>query len=184
MNLKKYSKNGKDMVIELDNGVEYLIDAIAENSLQGSDGSTGADKVTLIRLFDREIRVTTAKEIEDSLVENGVIDYLDKRPSKFVTVEIKFPEMSRRFGLALGDYVDIDQMKSFNADTWENWPNGIQMKSIDDENKSIIIETPPFKESKILLKLNESYEAVSKINNKKYILTLREIGDSKIGFTS
>lgn len=179
MNLKKYSKAGKNMVIELDNGVEYLIDTLAEDSLQGGDGSSGADKVTLIRLFDREIRVTTAKEIEDSLVENDVIDYLDKRPSKFVTVEIRFLEMIWKFGLALGDYVDLDQMKSFTVDTWENRPNGIQMKFIDDKDKSVIIETPPFKESKILLRLDEPYEAVSKINNKKYILTLREIGDSK-----
>ncbi len=179
MNLKKYSKSGKSIVIELDNGVEYLIDAIAENSLQENENGTGADKVALVRLYDQELRTTTVKEIETSLSENGVIDYLDKKTSKFATIEIVFPEITQKFGLALGDYVDLEQMKSFTVDTWGNWPSGIQIKFIDHKDKSVIIETPPFKESKILLRLDEPYEAVSKINNKKYILTLREIGDSK-----
>lgn len=184
MNLKKYSKSRKSIVIELDNGVEYLIDAIAENSLQENENGTGADKVALVRLYDQELRTTTVKEIETSLSENGVIDYLDKKPSKFATIEIVFPEITQKFGLALGDYVDLEQMKSFTVDTWGNWPSGIQIKFIDHENKFVIIDTQPFSENRISLKLDESHQFITKTDDKKYTLTLKKIEDSEIGCIS
>lgn len=62
------------MVIELHNGVEYLVDNVAEQALKA-----GADEVALIRLYDREIYVANAREIEKTLLDEGVIDYLDKR---------------------------------------------------------------------------------------------------------
>lgn len=52
MNISKYTKRGKNMIIELHNGVEYLVDNVAEEGLKA-----GVDEVTLIRLYDREIYI-------------------------------------------------------------------------------------------------------------------------------
>lgn len=75
MNISKYTKHGKNIVIELHNGVEYLIDTVAESALK-----SGASQVELIRLYDSEVYIASADEIEKSLLKEGVIDYLNKRP--------------------------------------------------------------------------------------------------------
>lgn len=73
MNIKQFVKQGKHIVVELDDEVEYIINGAAVEALEN-----GADKVTLIRVVDRAPQAISAKRIVWALKKEGVIDYLDK----------------------------------------------------------------------------------------------------------
>jgi hypothetical protein len=67
----KKRKNLIKAVIEIDD-VEYLIDEFAAKMVEKN-----SQEVVLIRLFDKEILVLSAKEIKDIIKERGVVDFLD-----------------------------------------------------------------------------------------------------------
>lgn len=71
-NIKKYTKPGKDMVIELDDEVEYIIDSKIIQQIKA-----GEKTVLLIRVVDDYIVPTSLSRIVSSLEKNGPIDYLD-----------------------------------------------------------------------------------------------------------
>ncbi len=73
MNIKSFTKKGKNIVVELDDEVEYIIDDAAIESLE-----KGAEQVTLIRVVDRAHQPISAKRIAWAIKKEGVIDYLDK----------------------------------------------------------------------------------------------------------
>lgn len=74
MNIQKYMRAGKDIVVELDDEVEYLLNGAAAEAIQHGD-----EEVDLIRLYDRAIRRVPVSRIEVSVAEKGIIDYLDIR---------------------------------------------------------------------------------------------------------
>ncbi len=73
MDIRKYIKPGKDIVIELDDEVEYLLNKSAIRSLKDKDSN-----ILLIRLLDGKIRKTSLKLVIQSLKKNGVVDYIDR----------------------------------------------------------------------------------------------------------
>ena len=73
MDIQKLIRVGKNIVVELDDEVEYIIDDTAVEAIE-----KGADKATLIRVVDRAPRTISVKRIAWALKKEGVIDYLDK----------------------------------------------------------------------------------------------------------
>ena len=69
--INKYIKQGFDIVIELDDEVEYLLNSQAVESLRNKE-----ETVILIRLVDRVPILKKSSEIIKSLRETGVIDFL------------------------------------------------------------------------------------------------------------
>lgn len=74
MNIQKYMRVGKDIVVGLDDEVEYLLNGAAAEAIQRGDA-----EVELIRLYDRAVRRVPVSRIEASVAEKGIIDYLDIR---------------------------------------------------------------------------------------------------------
>ena len=74
MDIKQFTKQGKDIVVELDDEVEYIIDDAAVKEIEN-----GAEKVTLIRVIDRTPQTISVKRIAWALKKEGVIDYLDRK---------------------------------------------------------------------------------------------------------
>jgi hypothetical protein len=58
-------------VISID-GVEYLIDELASRMIDKN-----AEEVVLTRLYDKNILVLSAEEINEIINKNGIEDYLD-----------------------------------------------------------------------------------------------------------
>jgi hypothetical protein len=73
MDIKNYMNEGKNMVIELDNEIEYLIDEVAEKDILKNK-----NKIKLTRLIDREHFFVEKKLIEKAIQKKGIIDYLDR----------------------------------------------------------------------------------------------------------
>lgn len=73
MNIDKFVKFDKYIVIELDGDVEYLLDDNAVKEIKENK-----QKIDLVRLIDRKSFLVDRKKIEESLTGKGVIDYLDK----------------------------------------------------------------------------------------------------------
>ncbi len=73
MDIKKFTKQGKNIVVELDDEVEYIIDDVAIKAIEN-----GEEKVTLIRIVDRKPQSISVKRIFWALQKEGVADYLDK----------------------------------------------------------------------------------------------------------
>ena len=74
MDIKQFTKQGKDIVVELDDEVEYIIPEAAEKDLE-----RGAEKVLLVRVVDREPQTISARRIAWAFHKKGVIDYLDRK---------------------------------------------------------------------------------------------------------
>ncbi|MEK7579530.1 MAG: hypothetical protein AAB460_03315 [Patescibacteria group bacterium] len=74
MDIQKFLKPGKDIVIEMSDGIDYLIDDRAAEAIQKDD-----EKIDLMRLYDHKVFSIDRKEIESTLLKSGVDDYLDKR---------------------------------------------------------------------------------------------------------
>lgn len=73
MDIEKFLKPGKNIVIEIEE-VEYLVnDEVVELIKKGEES------IELRQLYDGQNYLFTIQEIEGSLVKNGVVDYLDKR---------------------------------------------------------------------------------------------------------
>jgi len=74
MNISNFVKAGKNMVIELDDEIEYLLDDAAVASIKRGDASA-----RLFRLIDGEPRNFDVKVVEDAVFRKGPVDYLDKQ---------------------------------------------------------------------------------------------------------
>ncbi len=74
MNINKVLKPNKDIVIELDNEVEYIVNDKAIQAIGNDD-----KEIIIERLIDGKIFKVSLETIKKSLEKNGVIDYLDKR---------------------------------------------------------------------------------------------------------
>ena len=73
MNIQKLLKKGKNIIVELDDEVEYIIDDAAVKEM-----GNGVEQVKLIRVIDRTPQTVSVKRIVWALKKEGVIDYLDK----------------------------------------------------------------------------------------------------------
>lgn len=167
MKVEEFFKNGKDVVIELYDGVEYLIDDEAEKAIKD-----GATQVMLVRLIDRVRHQINTKEIEESLRENGAVDYLDKRQNKFATIKIKFPEIIRQFNLREGDSVSLYDFKAYNHDTSSRREDLIHLVDIEDEYVDLLAGNAKIK---ICLEKPEDIN----IDGEQYNISLVKIGVSK-----
>lgn len=70
-NIQKYIKPGFDLILELDDEVEYLIDAEAVKSISSNERT-----VLLKRLVDGEAIVMTSRKVIQTLKKSGPTDYL------------------------------------------------------------------------------------------------------------
>lgn|GEM_PF-3465881 len=69
-------KPGKDIVVELEDDVEYIVDAEAVAAIKAEKSA-----VTLIRVIDRKPIAVSTRRIKWGLHKEGVIDYLDHKPA-------------------------------------------------------------------------------------------------------
>ena len=74
IDIHKFVKPGKDIVIDLEDGVEYLVDDNAVVAIERGD-----QIIELIGLYGGKHYALDIKDILVSLQKKGVIDYLDKR---------------------------------------------------------------------------------------------------------
>lgn len=74
MDIGKFFEPGKNMVIELDDGVEYVVGDHAVEAIQRHDA-----EVDLVRLYDGETRTVAIERIQDALLKKSAVDYLDKK---------------------------------------------------------------------------------------------------------
>lgn len=74
MNIDVFLKPDKNIVIELEDEVEYLLDDDAVNDIKNKK-----KEVRLKRLVDGELFIVSVESTNKSLEKNGVIDYLDKK---------------------------------------------------------------------------------------------------------
>lgn len=72
MNIKKFLKPGKNMVIKI-SGVEYLVDDQAVVTIERGD-----EEIDLIQLNDQNHYLFNRLVIKDAINEDGIIGYLDK----------------------------------------------------------------------------------------------------------
>ncbi len=72
-NIAKWVKPEKNIVLELDDEVEYIINDNAILEIK-----SGKDIITLIRVIDRSPQPINSKRIKNTLKKEGVIDYIDK----------------------------------------------------------------------------------------------------------
>ena len=77
MNLKKFLKPGKNMVLELDDDVEYLVDDRVVEALERED-----KYIYLIRLMDNQAFKVEIARVKKAISIGGIIDYLDKKESR------------------------------------------------------------------------------------------------------
>jgi len=73
MEIGRFSKPGKDIVVEI-NDVEYVLGDKAISSIENNDR-----KVDLVQLYDQRHYLFTISTIMDSLFKHGVVGYLDKK---------------------------------------------------------------------------------------------------------
>ena len=71
-NISAFLRPGKDIVIELDDEVEYILNESAVNAV-----GNGQEQILLIRIIDREPRTISARRIKWAISNSGVVDYLD-----------------------------------------------------------------------------------------------------------
>lgn len=72
MNIKKFLKPGKNMVIKI-SGIEYLVDDQAVVTIERGD-----EEIDLIQLNDQNHYLFNRLVIKDAINEDGIIGYLDK----------------------------------------------------------------------------------------------------------
>jgi hypothetical protein len=72
MNIKKFLKPGKNMVIKI-SGIEYLVDDQAVVTIERGD-----EEINLIQLNDQNHYLFNRLVIKDAINEDGIIGYLDK----------------------------------------------------------------------------------------------------------
>lgn len=72
--MNSYIKPGFNLVIELGDGVEYLIDTEAIVSIKNEEKT-----VVLKRLFDQQMLLIPTSKVITALSENGPTDYLEVR---------------------------------------------------------------------------------------------------------
>ncbi len=72
MDITSLYKQGKNMVVELDDGVEYIVD---ERTF--TDIKNGKNKVILIRVIDREPQIISVRRIMWGIEKDGVVDYIN-----------------------------------------------------------------------------------------------------------
>lgn len=72
-NINRFLKSDKDLIIELEDEVEYIIDDEAVLSIKNNK-----EHIFLIRVIDRKIVPVELEKIKKSLTKKGPIDYLDK----------------------------------------------------------------------------------------------------------
>lgn len=70
-NIDTYTKTGFDLVVELDDEVEYLINKDSIQTIKSN-----AATVSLKRLIDGEIKIIAIERIIKSLQTRGPVDYL------------------------------------------------------------------------------------------------------------
>lgn len=73
INIKKFVKRDKNLVIDIDD-VEYLINDEAIEAIE-----KGSKNIPLIQLYDGQTYLVNIKEIKNSLLQKGAIDYLNKK---------------------------------------------------------------------------------------------------------
>ncbi len=72
--IKKLVKVGKDIVIELDDEVEYLLDMPAMRALESEN-----TQIDVMRLYDHKRFLIDRDKVINTLVSRGAVDYLDSR---------------------------------------------------------------------------------------------------------
>jgi hypothetical protein len=70
--IRKFFRPGKNMVIEMDDDVEYILDDKSVEAL-----SEGKEQISVIRVIDRTRQMVTARRIRWAISKEGIIDYLD-----------------------------------------------------------------------------------------------------------
>jgi hypothetical protein len=70
--INKYMKPGKLLVVELDDGVEYVV-----GEEGAADLKVGKDGVRAIRLIDRSPQFISARRIMWALAKRGPADYIE-----------------------------------------------------------------------------------------------------------
>lgn len=73
-NIDQYIKIGFDLIVELDDGVEYLLDKEAVASIRNNEMT-----VILKRLIDSEKQIIVVDRVIKSLNKNGPIDYIKSK---------------------------------------------------------------------------------------------------------
>lgn len=71
----KLLKPGKELVIELEDGIDYLAREDAEAAIRRGD-----THIPLIRLYDFKPFLVPISKMAEALKNKDNIDYLDKRP--------------------------------------------------------------------------------------------------------
>lgn len=74
MDLRPFLKPGKQLIVELDDGVDYLVSNESAKQLD-----EGVRIVSLIRLFDQTSHRISARRIFWALQREGSVDYLDSK---------------------------------------------------------------------------------------------------------
>lgn len=74
MDIERYIKLNKDIVVELDDEVEYLIDDNAVQAIKKSD-----KRIPLKRLIDGKFFWIDLGMVARAIDNNGIVDYLDKK---------------------------------------------------------------------------------------------------------
>jgi hypothetical protein len=74
MIIDKYLKPGKDIVVELDDNVEYILPASAVIAIK-----SGEEIITAVRVIDRTPQKVSARRIFWALETEGPADYLDSK---------------------------------------------------------------------------------------------------------
>lgn len=72
MNIKKFLKPGKNLVIKI-NGAEYLVDDQAVVTIERGD-----EEIDLIQLYDQNHYLFNRSVIKEAINSDGIIGYLDK----------------------------------------------------------------------------------------------------------
>ncbi len=70
-NIDANIKQGFDLVVELDDEVEYLIDKEAIASIRNNEST-----IALKRLIDSEVKIITTERVIKTLQTGGPVDYL------------------------------------------------------------------------------------------------------------
>lgn len=74
MGIEKFLKDGKDVVIELNDQVEYVLNKKATMALRN-----GEKQITLLRLYDGKDFPVDVEEIKKAILGGGIVDYLDEK---------------------------------------------------------------------------------------------------------
>lgn len=73
MNIRKFLKPGKDIVIEIDD-VEYVLNDKGVSFIE-----RGHKIISLIQLYDGQVYLFDIETVLKAIEKGGIIDYLEKR---------------------------------------------------------------------------------------------------------